>query len=126
MTRYLGKSSRRAGNSQSDKRTAVKEYRVPTPNPDFLPVKMGVRYEKARILPEQSAVGVVSRLAHALRKPGADRGRIFRSASARKVYAYSISPEDPTRVVREDSSGRRTLGRLVRGRFRPLSSARAS
>jgi hypothetical protein len=59
-------------------------------------------------------------------KLGADRERLFTSASGKPVYAYFVDSKDPMKVVREDVSGRRTLGRFVSGRFRPVSSPRAN
>jgi hypothetical protein len=39
------------------------------------------------------------------------------------VFAYSVDPADPTRIVREAADGTRTIGRLVNGRFQPSPSA---
>lgn len=51
-----------------------------------------------------------------------NRAAFFRSATGKPVYAYSIYLKDPTKIVREDQAGRKTVGRLVGGRFRAVKS----
>ena len=66
----------------------------------------------------------VTEVANALRKPGLARTSVFRdSASARLVYAYSVSPHDPTQLVRESKDGSKQVGRLVNGKFRAAKAA---
>ena len=105
--------------------TSVQERRVATPSPDLLVIKIGERYEKLQVFAKERASGVLARVAKAMTKPGADRTRVFQSTSGKPVYAYFIHPKDPTKVVREEASGRQTVGRFVSGRFRPMNSARA-
>jgi len=100
------------------RRNAVQERRVATPNPDLLVIKLGERYEKLQVSPKERVSGILAKVAKVMTKPGADRTRVFQSASGKPVYAYFIYSKDPTKVVREDVSGRRTVGRLVNGRFR--------
>jgi ABC-type phosphonate transport system ATPase subunit len=64
----------------------------------------------------------VASLAKATRKPGTSRDRIFNSSIGKRVFAYSVDPGDITKIVREDASGKKTLGRLVNGRFRTFSA----
>ena len=103
----------------------VQERRVATPNRDLLVIKIGERYEKLKVSPKERASGILARMAKAIAKPGADRTRVFQSASSKPVYAYSIYSKDTTKVIREGASGHQTVGRFVSGRFRPISSARA-
>jgi hypothetical protein len=67
---------------------------------------------------------ILARLAKAISKPGIDRAHIFRSESGKPVYAYFVSSEDPSKIVREDVLGRRTVGRLAGGRFRAVRSSK--
>jgi hypothetical protein len=103
--------------------TPVQERRLPTPRPDLFVVKIGDRYRKFSASPKEQTAGILARLAKAIATPGADRTRLFQSSSGKPVYAYFIHAEDPTKIVREDASGRQTIGRLVGGRFRASSSA---
>jgi hypothetical protein len=121
-----------AVNGQSDSSRSVEsslpgqERRVATPRPDLFVLRIGDSYGKPQLVRKEQATGVLARLAKALSKPGADRQKLFQSSAAKPVYAYFIEAEDPTKVVREDVSGRRTVGRLVRGRFRALRSPRTT
>lgn len=45
------------------------------------------------------------------------RKRFWRSAEGPRVYAYSVYPQDTSLIVREDSNGKKQLGKLVKGRF---------
>jgi hypothetical protein len=101
------------------------ERRVATPRPDLVVVKIGDRYKKVTVSSKEKAPVVLARVGKVMSRPGTDRARIFRSASGKTVYAYSIDSKDTTKVVREDASGQRTVGRLVSGRFRALNSARS-
>jgi hypothetical protein len=73
---------------------------------------------------KEPATSILARLGKAISKPGIDRASIFRSESGKKVYAYYISSEDPSKIVREDVSGNKTVGRMVAGRFRPVRSSK--
>jgi hypothetical protein len=107
--------------------TYPQERRLATPNPDLLVVKIGERHRKLRVeaSPKERAAGVLARVAKVMAAPGVDRTRIFQSTSGKPVYAYFVSSEDPTKVVREDASGRQKVGRLIGGRFRPITADRA-
>lgn len=73
---------------------------------------------------EDSAAELVAKAVRALKKPGIDRAVVFRDASRRRgIYAYSVDPADPSRVIREAADGTSTIGRLIDGRFKPVKSA---
>lgn len=97
----------------------VQERRIVTPNPDLLVVKIGERYGKLHISTKERASGILDRVAKVMTKPGADRKRVFQGVAGKPVYAYSVYSEDVTKVVREDASGRQTIGQLINGHFRP-------
>jgi hypothetical protein len=71
---------------------------------------------------QERASTLVASLVKATRKPGTSREAIFNSSVGKKVFAYSVYPGDTTKIVREDASGKRSVGRLVNGRFRTLST----
>jgi hypothetical protein len=54
----------------------------------------------------------------ATRKPGINRSVVFRSGTSKKVYAYSVLPSDPSKIVREAEDGTRTIGQVRNGKFR--------
>ena len=64
------------------------------------------------------ATELLNREAKAFAKPGFDRRVIFGSGRNGKVFAYSVYPDDPSKIIRETADGTRTIGRLVHGRFR--------
>lgn len=114
---------RKAGSSEAKIRS-TSERRVPTPRADLVVIKIGDRYKKSTVSGKEKAPLVLARVGEAMNKPGTDRTRIFRSSSGKTVYAYSIDSRDTSKVVREDASGRRTVGRFTNGRFRVLPSTR--
>jgi hypothetical protein len=101
------------------------ERRVATPRADLVVVKIGDGHKKSTISSKEKAPVVVARVVRVLNTPGTDRNRIFRSTSGKTVYAYSIDSRDTSKVVREDVSGQRTVGRLVSGKFRAMTSAKS-
>ncbi|MGC4051758.1 MAG: hypothetical protein QM757_20620 [Paludibaculum sp.] len=109
--------------SESAAATAVLERRVATTDPDLVVVRIGKPIKKAVVPAREQVSGVLKRVGKAMKKPGADRARVFASISGKPVYAYSLYTKDPTKIVREDASGQRTIGRFVGGRFRPTAPA---
>jgi hypothetical protein len=101
------------------------ERRVATPRADLVVIKIGDRYKKVTVSAKEKAPVVLARVGKVMNRPGTDRTRIFRSASGKTVYAYSIDSKDTTKLVREDAAGQRTVGRLVSGRFRASNAARS-
>ncbi len=67
---------------------------------------------------------IVAKIAKAMAKPGIDRSRVFQTSLSAPVFAYFVDGEDPSKIVREDVLGRRVVGRLVNGRFRPISTSK--
>jgi hypothetical protein len=88
-------------------------------------VKIGDRYKKVAVSAKEKASVVLARIGRVMNRPGTDRTRIFRSASGETVYAYSIDSKDTGKVVRDDASGQKTVGRFTSGRFRVLTPARS-
>lgn len=97
---------------------------VATPRPDLFVIKIGDAHSMPQASPREKAAGVVASVGKVMKKPGADRARVFQSSSGKRVYAYFIEAGDPGKVVREDKSGRRTEGRFINGHFRTLATAR--
>jgi len=105
-------------------RRPVKERGVVTPQPDLFVIKIGDRSGKVRVSSTEQAAGLLEKLAKAIAKPGADRSKVFQSGSGRPVYAYFLEASDPAKMIREDASGRQTVGRFAGGRFRAIRSSR--
>ena len=74
------------------------------------PTSVAHSHQKSSIL--------LRKLASATAKPGAKRHAVFHSDIGKKVFAYSIYPADLSKIVREDETGKKTLGRFVNGTFR--------
>jgi hypothetical protein len=62
-------------------------------------------------------------MAIAMSKPGLSKKTIFRSSGGRTVYAYSIDPNNPEQLIREDASGDKTPGRISGANFRRTAAA---
>ncbi len=60
---------------------------------------------------------MVPKAAKALDKPGIRKDDVF-VGDAYGVYAYSVDESDPTKFVRESADGKRSVGKLVGGKFR--------
>jgi hypothetical protein len=112
---------RKATLIETAKKSAI-ERRVATPRADLWVIKIGDRYRKEAVSPKEKASGVLARVGKVMNKPGTDRKRVFRSISGKPVFAYWIDPKDTSKVVREDVTSRRIVGRLVRGQFRAAST----
>ena len=61
---------------------------------------------------------LVARLGKALSKPGISRRAIFGDTKSDRVYSYSVYGADPSKIVRESVKGKRTIGRVIGGKFR--------
>ena len=70
----------------------------------------------AQTPPQDRASAVVTKVAHALSKPGIHRDVVFKGKTT-NVYSYSVDVTDTSRVVREGADGKRTVGRLVGDKF---------
>lgn len=90
---------------------------IDTPRGDMFIVRSGTK--SVTKAPEDQRAGVLmARVAHALSKPGVKRTSVFRNDGRKSVYAYSVDPQNPDLLVREDSAGKKTSGSMVNGVFR--------
>ncbi|MFM2069354.1 MAG: hypothetical protein RLZZ584_4263 [Pseudomonadota bacterium] len=78
--------------------------RVKKPRPHATPAR-----------PDDSAKTLMGKAGKALNKPGLPKASVF--TGSKRIYAYSIDPSDPTRLIRESPDGERQTVRLVNGRF---------
>jgi hypothetical protein len=75
----------------------------------------------------ETAAEFARKLGRALNKPGISREAVFGTTKGGPtVYAYSVHPDDPTKLVRESVDGKRTVGRMIDGRFRAVRAARVA
>ena len=118
------RGNRRKRPSRVEVNVPLLEHRVETPRSDLVVLRIGERLDRQKVLPKEQASGVVAMVAIAIAKPGLARAQIFTGTSP-KVFAYSLYQKDPSKLVREDVSGHKVLGRFIGGRFRPLSSGPA-
>lgn len=104
----------------------VKGTRIPTLNDDLVLVRLGAAArDPARLGPGERAGALVLKAGKALSKPGISRQSVFGAGSGAGISAYSVYPQDPTKVVRESADGSKMIGRLVGGRFRPVGPGKA-
>jgi hypothetical protein len=95
---------------------------LPTSRPDLYLLRVGAHPAK-KAPADQAAGPLLRKVGRALAKPGVDRETVFGASPKRTAYAYSLDPTNPTRMVREDSAGNKTIGRMVNGAFRKISAA---
>ncbi len=100
------------------KAAVVVETKLPTFSENLQLVRKGERPKPEILKPKEIAGTMVPQTLGALSNPGIAHGVVFRGSRAAQVSSYSIWPMDPTKMVREQADGTRTIGRLVGGRFR--------
>ena len=61
---------------------------------------------------------VVKKVGKALGRPGIKREAVFKNGAVGGIFAYSVDPQDPTKVVRESFDGTVRSGRLVDGKLK--------
>jgi hypothetical protein len=116
--------SRKKAASSKQPRKSVNgtEHKLATPRGDLFVLRVGKSKALADSRQPENSNTLIDRMVKAALKPGIRRDTIFRPGEEKRVYAYSIFPGDVTKIVREDASGKKTLGTLVQGKFRPLRS----
>lgn len=78
---------------------------------------------KRERLHSESSESLAEKAGKALSKPGLSRESVFGTVAKggrHAIYAYSVLPSDPTKIVRESFDGQKTIGRVVGGSFRKL------
>lgn len=78
------------------------------------------RNDAKLLLAPVSSDDLLRKLGRALRSPGLPRSSVFTGRPG--IYAYSVHPEDPQLLIREDEAGTQTVGVFRKGRFRPRKS----
>jgi hypothetical protein len=103
--------------SQDASRGAVTGQYV-TSVPGFVLVKDGTTTNgtPVKAAASESASSLVPKVARALSKSGVSKDMVFRGRT-KNVYSYSVDVTDTTRVVRVAADGKRSVGRLVNGKF---------
>jgi len=126
MSRSAARSLPRAADPSPADAIEVKGTRIPTLNDDLVLVRLGATtLNPARLEPDERAGALVLKAGKALSKPGISRKSVFGAGSGAGISAYSVYPQDPTKVVRESADGSKMIGRLVGGRFRPVGPGKA-
>lgn len=90
--------------------------------PGFVLLKKSAAKSRDSVDKSERATTLVPKVAQALQRPGLNRDAVFKGRK-HHVYSFSIDTTDTTRVVRVSADGRRTVGRLKRGRFIPVDAA---
>lgn len=104
--------------AKGQKAVRIRGKRAPAFGRDVVVVRTG-RFEGAKSSTKRSEVArtLVGATARALGRPGIKKSAVFKRGAV-DVFAYSVDPGDPKRIVRRSGAGKRTVGRLVDGRFR--------
>jgi hypothetical protein len=99
------------------------DYRkISTPRGDF--VILSSKTTTVRMAPDDQMVSyLLPKMAQALVRPGLSKKAVFHSNAGKTVYAYSIDPNNPERLIREDAAGDKTKGRMSGANFRRSAAA---
>jgi hypothetical protein len=116
------KISRVRFDSGSSGRSSVRTSLV---SPSKAKARDRVVFASGRSVRQEDGKSLLSGIVKATRKAGIDRSVVFRSGTPRKVFAYSILPSDPSKIVREAEDGSRTIGRVRNGQFRALKTQKS-
>jgi hypothetical protein len=104
--------------SRSKLEVRVRGSRTPLFGDQLVMVLRGERFQFERAAkPSESANALVKKVGSALKKPGIPSSAVFPRRN-REVFAYSVDPRDPRRIVRQSATGEKTIGRLVDGHFK--------
>jgi hypothetical protein len=81
---------------------------------------VAVRKKKAAAQPRESerASVLIRKVGRALQTPGISRNVVFSKDIPKRLYTYSVDPNDPSRILRKARNGNRSTGLFVGGRFR--------
>jgi hypothetical protein len=82
---------------------------------EFVLVRVKKTGPREATRPSDSAKTLMGKAGKALNKPGLPKASVF--TGSKRIYAYSIDPTDPTRLIRESPDGERQTVRMVNGRF---------
>jgi len=77
--------------------------------------KRGKRKMKAKA--SERAQALLNKVGSELQKPGISSQVVFKNRKS-GVFAYSIDPKNPQRIIRKSSAGKTSVGRLTDGRFK--------
>ena len=92
--------------------------RAPAFGRDVVVVRTGrFQGKKTPTKRSEEARTLVGATARALDRPGIKKSAVFKRGAS-EVFAYSVDPGDPRRIIRRSGTGKRTVGRLVDGRFK--------
>ncbi|MBP7574029.1 MAG: hypothetical protein KA777_08640 [Rhodoferax sp.] len=95
---------------------------ISTPRGDFF--ILSSKTSSAVVAPKDQMVShLLPKMAKAMLKPGLNKKAVFRSNAGKTVYAYSIDPNNPDRLIRENASGDKTPGRMSGASFRRTAAA---
>lgn len=99
---------------------------IQTPRSDMVIVRVGKVHPDKKVAVDQMAGTLVPKMGKAFSRPGVDRNSVFQSHAGKTVYAYSLDPQDPTKVIKENQAGKRIIGRMANdGTFKAVRSKAA-
>lgn len=99
---------------------------IQTPRSDMVIVRVGKVHPDKKVAADQMANTLVPKMVGVFKKLGVDRTAVFRSHTGKPVYAYSLDPKDPSRIIKEDRAGKQTIGRMATdGTFKAARSKAA-
>ena len=105
--------------AKSQREIRIRGKRVPPFGDQLVLVRTpsGVRSAEPKQRPSSETRVLIKKVGSALNNPGIKPKAVFKGGSTR-VFAYSVDPKNPDRIVRKSAAGVRTIGRVKNGRFK--------
>jgi hypothetical protein len=106
-----------SGHKKASTEIRVRGKRVPTFGGEFVVIRTDRFTGTGRTKVAEEARVLVKKAGKALARPGISDKTIFKHSRG-KVFAYSVDPGNPEKIVRRSVTGQRTVGRFADGRFK--------
>ncbi len=95
----------------------IRGRRVPSFGDDFVVIRTSRFKTAAKAKSSEEARFLVKKAGKALKHPGISKKAVFRRGLT-GVFAYSVDPANPKKLMRRSQDGKRTIGRFFEGRFK--------
>ena len=112
---FMHKKAKRKSRAKAKRR--LNPVQLPAFGDELLLYRTRHHAKKSRQKDSERTKYLLGKVGTGLNLPGIKPTVVFKS---KDVFAYSIDPTNPNRIVRHSSAGKRTVGRLVDGRFKAI------
>jgi hypothetical protein len=112
-----GSKAKRRSAPKKMSEVRVRGKRLPNFGDDLVVIRTRRFPTSTRVISAREEAGtLLKKVGRALSRPGISEKSIFKNGHS-QVFAYSVDPEDPDKIVRRSVDGKRSIGRLRGNRF---------